>query len=89
MVFWARTSTAETRVEARPTQKSKTSARDAVALAVDDGPCASYQSGKPGLDVSWVRKGKAIRKTVAKADGAVLNPECGMEYVKATESGAH
>ena len=77
MVFWVGASFAETRAEARPTQNSETIARDAAALAVDDGPYASYQSGKPGLDVSWVCKGKAIRKTVTKADGAVLNSECG------------
>ena len=89
MLFSVSASFGETRVEARPIQKSETSVRDAAALAVDDGPYANYQNGKPGLDVSWVCKGKAIRKTVAKAGGAVLNPECGMEYVKATESGAH
>ena len=77
MLLGVSASLAETRAEARPIQKSETNVRDAAALAIDDGPYASYQNGKPGLNVSWVCKGKAIRKTVAKADGAVLNPECG------------
>ena len=89
MLFGVSASFGKMRTEARPIQKSETSVGDAAALAVDDGPYASYQNGKPGLDVSWVCKGKAICKTVTKTDGAVFNPECGMEYVKATESGAH
>ena len=77
MLFGVSASFAETRVEARPIQKSETNVRGAAALPIDDGPYASYQNGKPGLDVSWVCKGKAISKTVPEADGAVLNPECG------------
>ena len=78
MLFGVSASFAETRVEARPIQKSETNVGDAAALPIDDGPYANYQNGKPGLDVSWVCKGKAIRKTVNKTDGAVLNPERGL-----------
>ena len=77
MLFGVSASFAETRVEARPIQKSETSVRDAAALPIDDGPYASYQNGKAGLDVPWVCKRKAICKTVTKTDGAVLNPDCG------------
>ena len=77
MLFLVSASFAETRVKARPIQKSETSVGDAAALPIDDGPYASYQNGKLGLDVSRVCKGKAICKTVTKTDGAVLNPDCG------------
>ena len=78
VLFFASGSFAETRDERRfAIQKSEASARDAADLAIDDGPYVSYQTGKPGLNVSWVCAGKTIRKTVAKAGGAVLNPECG------------
>ena len=45
--------------------------------SIDDGPYASYQTGKDGLVVSWVCKGKVISKTFDKAAGAVIAPECG------------
>ena len=76
--FFAGASLAKTPADTRPSaQKSEVIARDAADSAYDDGPYASYQIGKPGLEVSWVCKNKIIRKTIDKAAGAVLKPECG------------
>lgn len=64
--------------DTRPsTQTTESIERVAVDVTIDDGPYATYQTGKPGLEASWVCKGKTIRKVIAEAANAILKSECG------------
>lgn len=64
--------------DTRPsTQTTDSIERDTADVTIDDGPYATFQTGKPGLDVSWVCKGKIIRKSFTNASTAILKPECG------------
>lgn len=65
---------AETRTLPQPEQVSQRATADAT---IDDGPYATYQAGGAGLTVTWICKGKAIRKQLTRASGAVIEPECG------------
>ena len=46
-------------------------------VTTSDGPYANYRSGKPGLEVSWVCKGKIVKQSIANGSGAVIKPACG------------
>ncbi len=59
---------------AKPTRSTTQATAD---IATSDGPYASYRAGKPGLDVSWVCKGKTVKQAIANAAGAVIKPACG------------
>jgi diadenosine tetraphosphatase ApaH/serine/threonine PP2A family protein phosphatase len=49
----------------------------AADATLDDGPYVSFQAGGNALSVTWVCKGKTVRKVIAKAAGAVIAPVCG------------
>ncbi len=51
--------------------------QDAADGMTSDGPYAYYQHGKPGLDVSWVCKGKTVKQSIVIEVGAVIQPACG------------